>query len=65
MTISIGLDISVGGREVGGGRKGNGKVPSVLKNLPTASKATEKQRARRKTPLMRAARISALCHPYE
>ena len=61
-TINFGFDISVGEREVGVGEK-RGRVPSTLKNLPTASKETEKQRARRKTPLMRAARISALCQP--
>ena len=64
-TISFGFDISVGERVVGVGekKKKRGRVPSTLKNLPTASKETEKQRARRKTPLMRAARISALCQP--
>jgi hypothetical protein len=40
-------------------------MPGVVKNRPIASRDIEKQRARRKTPLMRAARISALCHPYE
>lgn len=32
---------------------------------PTASRAMLTQRAMRKTPLMRAPRISARCHPYE
>jgi hypothetical protein len=40
-------------------------ISGVVKNRPIASREIEKQRARRKTPLMRAARISALCHPYE
>jgi hypothetical protein len=33
--------------------------------LPSASKAMLTQRATRKTPLMRAPRISARCQPYE
>ena len=41
------------------------RIPGVVKNRPIASRDIEKQRARRKTPLTRAARISALCHPYE
>ena len=32
---------------------------------PSASRAMDMQRATRKTPLMRAPRISARCHPYE
>lgn len=40
-------------------------TPGVLKNRPRASRDIEKQRARRNTPLTRAAKISALCHPYE
>jgi hypothetical protein len=40
-------------------------VPGVVKNRPIASRNIEKQRARRNTPFTRAARISALCHPYE
>lgn len=39
------------------------RVPGVLKKRSKASKEIEKHRARRKTPLMRAAKISALCHP--
>ena len=37
--------------------------PGVVKNLPNASNDIEKQRARRNTPLTRAANISALCQP--
>lgn len=66
MTTSLGLDIS--------GSKGpltekhaskEPGIPGAVKNRPIASRDIEKQRARRKTPLTRAARISALCHPYE
>jgi hypothetical protein len=39
--------------------------PGVEKKRPKASITIEKQSARRKTPFIRAARISALCHPYE
>lgn len=38
-------------------------IPGVEKNRPIASRDTEKQRARRNTPLTRAASISALCQP--
>jgi hypothetical protein len=38
-------------------------MPGVLKKRSKASSDIEKHNARRKTPLIRAARISALCHP--
>lgn len=34
-------------------------------NRPSASKAIETHKASKNTPLIRAPRISALCHPYE
>lgn len=40
-------------------------IPGVLKNRWRASSEMEKHSASRKTPFTRAARISALCHPYE
>lgn len=66
MTTSLGLDISIphASAEVTD-RVKDSYAPGEEKNLPTASNDMEKQRARRKTPLMSAARISALCHPYE
>jgi hypothetical protein len=39
--------------------------PAVLKKRSIASRNIEKHRARRNTPLIKAARISARCHPYE
>lgn len=42
-----------------------GHAPGVLKKRSMASIKMEKQSASRKTPLTRAARISARCHPYE
>lgn len=40
-------------------------LPVTLTKRSIASMKMLKQRARRKTPLTRAPRISALCHPYE
>jgi hypothetical protein len=40
------------------------RIPGVLKKRSNASINIEKQRAKRKTPLTRAARISARCQPY-
>lgn len=42
-----------------------GEVPDVLKKRSIASRKIEKHKARRKTPLIKAARISARCQPYE
>lgn len=39
--------------------------PGVEKKRSIASREMEKHSARRKTPLIKAARISARCHPYE
>jgi hypothetical protein len=38
-------------------------IPGVLKKRSNASNDIEKHRAKRKTPLISAASISALCHP--
>lgn len=39
--------------------------PVMLKNLSIASMKILKHRANRNTPLIKAPKISALCHPYE
>ena len=39
-------------------------IPGTCANLSRDSINIEKQRARRKTPLVNAAITSALCHPY-
>jgi hypothetical protein len=44
---------------------GQHNKPGLLKNLSMASMRMEKHKARRNTPFMRAATISARCHPYE
>lgn len=66
MTTSAGFETSVlfYSSEAEVGNKDEGvHEPGVLKNRPIASMKMEKHRASKKTPLMRAARISARCHP--
>jgi hypothetical protein len=65
MTMSFGLEISKQSRH-GAKLSFNHAIinsPGVLKNRSMASIEIEKHNASRKTPLMSAARISALCQP--
>jgi hypothetical protein len=66
MTTSFAFDISIGPDYHGKKRMEYERpAPGALKNRSMASMKMEKHRARRNTPLMRAATISARCHPYE
>ena len=61
--FEISIDMSAYCRLILNGTSQNGHLPGVLKKRSKASMVIEKQSASRKTPLTRAARISALCHP--
>ena len=63
ITTSFGLDISVKRINTKEFRGAQGCTPFVLKKRSIASKKIEKHKASRKTPLIRAARISARCQP--
>ena len=64
ITTSLGLDISNSSRalEVVDELTGH-HAPGVLKKRSKASINIEKHKANKNTPLIRAARISALCQP--
>jgi hypothetical protein len=64
MTTSFGFEISTsGGKLVLSFEHIRGHIPAVLKKRSIASKKIEKHNASKKTPLIKAARISARCHP--
>jgi hypothetical protein len=63
ITTRRGLEISNGELNERVSRYSGRKIPGVLKKRSNASINIEKQRAKRKTPLTRAAKISARCQP--